>query len=87
MDQADCVVDVTELIERAILNECYISKYVADYDNKEAKHVEGLKVVSVYYEVTNPLKQKKNECFLSRIHKGPYMSSESRKDQMRRTTL
>ena len=47
---------------------CNISKYVADQENEEAKHVGGLKIVSVQYEITNPTKQKPNECYLSRVH-------------------
>ena len=70
---AGYVADMTELIERVILNECYISKYVADYENKEANHVEGLKVVLVQYEVTNPLKQTPTECYPSRVHGTLYL--------------
>ena len=47
-DHVGYVADMTELIERAFLNEYYILKCVADCDNEEAKHIEGLKLGSTF---------------------------------------
>ena len=72
-DVVGYVTGVTALIEQAILKKYYSLKYVSDLEDKEAKHVEGLKIVSVQYDVTNPLKQKANECDLFNVYGALYV--------------
>ena len=44
----------TEQLEKAILNKCYVSKYITKLEDEENKHVEGLRIISTENNVANP---------------------------------